>query len=321
VSEPHVSIVSPTLERAVLLEQTIRSVKRQSFRGFEHIVVDGGSRDGTLEILRRHEGTYPLRWISEPDAGMYDAINKGFAMADGEILGYLNSDDLYFPWTLETVVDAFDSDPRLDLVYGDAIRLDEGRRLREPVFQPPPVRALLAASGSLFQPSVFWRRRIFERLHGFDVALRFAADLDFWLRALSGASTARVDELLSIHRVHGATLSRSHYTEMADETWRVRGRYRKGVRATVGARILGRARYELWWRVLWLRLAAAAARGPRGHGAWRRSIAVLRPRIGLPRTVVGLAPFVGGAQRGKVKWARDPLEAALVSSGADELDA
>ena len=116
---PLVSIVTPSLNRADLIESTLRSVRSQSYPHVEHIVVDGGSTDGTLAVLRRYEGTYGLRWISEPDHGMYSAINKGLAMARGQVLAYLNSDDLYFPWTVETVVAAFRSHPEADLVHGD----------------------------------------------------------------------------------------------------------------------------------------------------------------------------------------------------------
>ena len=89
-----VSIVTPTYNRAPLLRHTMASVRRQTHRAIEHIVIDGGSTDGTIHSLRQAEGTYPLRWVSEPDKGMYHAINKGLAMASGDILAYLNSDDL-----------------------------------------------------------------------------------------------------------------------------------------------------------------------------------------------------------------------------------
>ena len=101
-----VSIVTPTLDRVDLLRHTIESVKRQTHANLEHIIVDGGSTDGTLELLTRYEGSYPMRWVSEPDDGMYQAINKGLRSASGDILAYLNSDDLYFPWTVDTVVEA-----------------------------------------------------------------------------------------------------------------------------------------------------------------------------------------------------------------------
>ena len=133
---PLVSIVTPTFERAHFIERTIRSVAGQSYPHVEHIVVDGASKDGTAALLERCATQYNLRWVSEPDRGMYDAINKGLRMARGEIVAYLNSDDLYFPWSVERVVDAFRQDIATDLVYGDALRIDRFRRITVPVFAP-----------------------------------------------------------------------------------------------------------------------------------------------------------------------------------------
>ena len=94
--------VTPTLNQGRFIEQTVRSLKGLSYDHLEHIVIDGGSTDETLDILRRYEGSVPDALDSEPDAGMYDAINKGMHQAKGDILAYLNSDDLYFPWTLRS---------------------------------------------------------------------------------------------------------------------------------------------------------------------------------------------------------------------------
>ncbi|HVO67352.1 MAG TPA: glycosyltransferase, partial [Syntrophales bacterium] len=106
MKNPEVLIVTPSFNRAALIEATIESVLKQTYKNMEYIVVDGGSTDGTLEILEKYRKEGKLKYISEPDNGMYDAINKGFRMASGEILAYLNSDDIYFPWTISTAVDA-----------------------------------------------------------------------------------------------------------------------------------------------------------------------------------------------------------------------
>src|SRR5690349_10977185 len=132
-----ISIVTPTLQRATFLERTLRSIRAQTYPSVEHIVVDGGSTDGTLPLLEQYASTYNMRWLSEPDGGIYDAINKGMRMATGDILAYLNSDDLYFPWTVDVVMRAFEEHPEADLVYGDAIRLDEIRGWVTPAFMPP----------------------------------------------------------------------------------------------------------------------------------------------------------------------------------------
>ena len=94
-----ISIVTPTYNSEEYLEDCILSIKNQKARNFEHIIIDGGSTDSTLSIIRKYENTYPMKWISEPDNGMYDAIAKGFRLAKGEIYCWLNSDDMYMPWT------------------------------------------------------------------------------------------------------------------------------------------------------------------------------------------------------------------------------
>src|SRR4029078_7097043 len=126
-------------------------IRAQTYDHYEHIVVDGGSTDATLDILRAQEDSYPMPWQSEPDRGMYDAINKGMRQATGEILCYLNSDDLFFPWTLETVVAAFEADPSADLVIGAVLGLREDVR-GDIRFQTPYRFDFLRYASSLVQP-------------------------------------------------------------------------------------------------------------------------------------------------------------------------
>ena len=101
--EPLVSIITPVYNSEEYLEECIKGMMSQTYRDFEHIIVDGGSKDGTLEIIKKYEGKYPMRWISEKDNGMYDAISKGFKMAKGDVFCWINSDDMYMPWTLATI--------------------------------------------------------------------------------------------------------------------------------------------------------------------------------------------------------------------------
>lgn len=222
---PRISIVTAGLNRADLLRHTIASVRAQSFRDFEHIVVDGASTDGTVPLLRSLEGAYPMRWRSEPDGGMYEAINKGLAMARGEILAYLNSDDLYFPWTLEVVVRAFGRHPDMDFVYGDALSVDDATGARRMYWQFPFRRDYVCRSGFLAQPTVFWRRRAWETLGPFDETLRFVADCDFWMRASERFRFHKVDELLAVERDHGDTLRTTGAGALALELAAVRSRH------------------------------------------------------------------------------------------------
>ena len=155
---PLVSIVTPTWNRASLLAKTIASVRAQMYTNIEHIVVDGDSTDGTKALLAGLESKYPLRWVSEPDDGMYAAINKGLKMAKGGIVAYLNSDDLYFPWTLDVVVDAFQAHPAADFIYGDALSVDDLSGRQAPYWMLPPNADYIKRVGFFAQPSVFWGR-------------------------------------------------------------------------------------------------------------------------------------------------------------------
>src|SRR5438034_1177291 len=157
---------------------------------------------------RRIAASAGIRWMSGPDDGMYDAVNKGLATASGDILAYLPSDDAYLPWAIETIVDRFASRPRLDLAFGDGITIEEDFGTQILRLYAPFDRISLANHASLMQPAVFWRRRLHERLGGFDARMRYVADLDYWLRAAAaGATMAHVAEVIALERVHEGRLS------------------------------------------------------------------------------------------------------------------
>src|SRR5660397_164663 len=122
--EPLVSVITPTYQRCSALSHCLDSVAAQTYKNIEHIVIDGGSTDGTIQLLKRRTHDYRLTWTSEPDQGMYEAINKGLNRSSGEVLCYLNSDDLLFPWSLAVVVAAL---KEADLVYGDLLLLRTDR--------------------------------------------------------------------------------------------------------------------------------------------------------------------------------------------------
>jgi glycosyltransferase involved in cell wall biosynthesis len=152
---PLVSVITPTLNQARYIRDTLQSVRDQRYGEVEHVVVDGGSSDNTLAILSAHKQTSRFRWTSGPDAGMYDAVNKGLRMARGEILAYLNSDDLYLPWTIQTAVDFLQAHPDVDLVYGDYISLDEASGVRLPLLPSGDGRST-SGLGSSTPPCSTW---------------------------------------------------------------------------------------------------------------------------------------------------------------------
>jgi len=197
-----VSIITPSYNQGEFIEDTILSITGQTYRNLEHIVVDGGSTDNTLDILRKYAGTYDLSWSSEPDEGMYQAINKGLKKAKGDILCYLNTDDLYLPWTLEAVVGYFTRNQQVDLLYGDIIHLDDTKGTIELTFSPPFNLKWAIVTGGLYQPAVFWSRRAYERVGGLDETLQIGGDYEYWIRIAMLGSVKKVTEFLAVDRSH-----------------------------------------------------------------------------------------------------------------------
>jgi glycosyltransferase involved in cell wall biosynthesis len=195
VSLPTFSLVTPSLNQGRFLRETLESALGQGYPALELHVQDGGSTDGTLAVLDEYRGR--VTWASEPDGGQADAINRGLARAGGEVLGYLNSDDLLLPGALEAVGAAFAADPRLRLVYGRAVYVDESGKRLGPCLTQPWSRARLADTCFVAQPAAFFRRSLWEAVGPFDVSLHHTMDYDFWLRA---AEKLRDDEVLYLDR-------------------------------------------------------------------------------------------------------------------------
>jgi GT2 family glycosyltransferase len=187
VLAPKFSIVTPSFNQRAYIEEALLSVKNQAYLQVEHIVVDGGSTDGTVEVLRDYAsrpGWGHLQWISEPDDGQSDALNKGFRMVSGQIVGWLNSDDCYRSECFHAVADAFEKRPAVDVIYGDYTWMDQhGKFLkvrREIEFSPFVL--LYHRVSPLPTPSSFFRRRIFEEGNFIEVKYHYSMDHEFFLR-------------------------------------------------------------------------------------------------------------------------------------------
>jgi glycosyltransferase involved in cell wall biosynthesis len=187
VLAPKFSIVTPSFNQRAYIEEALLSVKNQAYLKVEHIVIDGASTDGTVEVLRDYAsrpGWGHLRWISEPDRGQSDALNKGFRMAVGEIVGWLNSDDRYRSECFRAVADAFEDNPQADVIYGDYTWIDQRGAVlkvrREIEFSPFVL--LYHRVSPLPTPSSFFRRDIFDDSNFVDVNYHYAMDYEFFLR-------------------------------------------------------------------------------------------------------------------------------------------
>ena len=212
-----VSIVTPSFNQVPYLPELLRSVHEQDYPHIEHVVVDGGSTDGTLEILK--ETTYPVKWISEADAGQAAAINKGMAMAGGDILGWVNCDDALAPGAIRAVVGFFRAHPRVMMVYGDAMAIDEsGRRygLRTNV-RPTNLDDLVNLGDFIVQPAAFWRAELWKEIGCLDEQLRYMLDYEYWMRVARRHAPVYLPLCLAMERLHVQSKTAGGYHERMQE--------------------------------------------------------------------------------------------------------
>jgi FkbM family methyltransferase len=179
---PRISIVTPSFNQAAFIERTILSVLNQGYPNLEYVVQDGASRDGTVEILKRHASQLAA-WDSSPDSGQTQAINRGFAKTGGDIMAWLNSDDILFPGALDYIADFFMDNPQVDVVYGHRILIDTRDRQIGRWILPAHDDEVLSWADFVPQETLFWRRSIWERAGGqVDESFRFAMDWDLLVR-------------------------------------------------------------------------------------------------------------------------------------------
>jgi len=179
---PVISVVTPSYNQAQFLEAALRSVLDQDYPALEYLVVDGGSNDGSPEIIRRYAARLDW-WVSEPDGGQSEAINKGLRRARGEILAWLNSDDCYLPGALQRVAEYFTLHPEVDCLYGDLQVMDpSGQLLFTRKCIPYDYSVALYSGCMVPQPAFFFRRRVLERVGYLDESLHYSMDVDFFIR-------------------------------------------------------------------------------------------------------------------------------------------
>jgi len=212
---PKISIITPSFNQGKFIERTIQSVLDQSYSNLEYIVIDGGSTDETLKILKKYNKR--IKWISEKDKGQADAINKGIKMASGEIVCWLNSDDCYFPYTIKCVVDFFAKNPEIKWVTGDYIVVDiKDKEIRpyikfyKSIFRHFPSLTMLMLVNFINQPSTFWRKEIVEKCGELSL-MKYNMDFDYWLRIFQKFPLGIIHKPLSKFRVHAESIGGSSY--------------------------------------------------------------------------------------------------------------
>jgi glycosyltransferase involved in cell wall biosynthesis len=256
---PRISLVTPSFQQVGFIERTLRSVLDQGYPHLEYIVLDGGSTDGTVEILRKYESQLAY-WHSKKDAGQSAAINEGLRIAKGEILGWLNSDDTLAPDALWRIGERYAREHDVDLIYGHTWVIDEhDRTLRRLISIPTNADELTLYTPNLFsQPGTTWRRRLHDRIGYLDESLHYVMDCDFWIRAARGGKMRCVPVHLGNLRVHGATKT-SNQAAMRTEMAQMLARYRE------------RSPTPLSEQMFWLRRRLRILREPR-NWAYRMGV-------------------------------------------------
>ncbi|MBU0510402.1 MAG: glycosyltransferase [Chloroflexi bacterium] len=217
---PQVSIITPSYNQAEYLEQTIRSVLGQGYPNLEYIIVDGGSMDGSVEIIRKYADRLAW-WVSEPDNGQADAINKGLRRATGEIVAWLNSDDLYAPGAVAQAAAEMERHPNVGLVYGNAVTFDQdGRPLNDLEFADWGLEGLVAFK-IICQPAVFMRREVLEQAGYLNETYHFLLDHELWLRIATIAEIQHVHRVWAFARHHAAAKNVAQAAGFGAEAYRI----------------------------------------------------------------------------------------------------
>ncbi len=242
--KPLVTIVTPSYNQAEFLESTILSVIEQDYPRLEYIVVDGGSTDNSLEIIRKYEDRI-THWSSEPDAGQTEAINKGFARASGDIFAYLNSDDMYRPGAVREAVEFFSQNAETGMVYGDADYIDEvGITIGKFPAAQTDYRRLRRGYVHIPQQAAFFRAELWDRVGPLDPTFQFAMDYDLWVRIAALKPIQYHRRTWAAFRLHGKAKTMSAAELCWPEMIRVHRRLGGGLFSVIYAKYLVRRLLE-----------------------------------------------------------------------------
>lgn len=215
---PKISIVTPSYNQGRFLEETIQSVLNQNYPNLEYIIIDGGSSDNSVEIIKKYENNLAY-WVSEKDRGQTHAINKGLKRATGHIIAYLNSDDVYLPRCLEKVANFFNNNSEIDIVYGDCHIINEvgeSVKKKKEIHFDYLMGCFIGFGLIIIQPSTFMRRGVVEKVGYFTEDFHFAMDSDYWFRcAQKGIRFRHMPHFLSGFRWHDDSKTKSSSNDIS----------------------------------------------------------------------------------------------------------
>lgn len=199
---PLVSIVTPSYNQGRFLEASILSVLGQDYPNIEYIIVDGASKDESVEVIRKYENKLAW-WVSEKDKGHADALNKGFSHASGEILAWLNSDDIYYPSAVSEAVAFLSQHPEVGMVYADALLIDNASQpMGKFASKQTSYRAMLRGSVHIPQATTFYRASLWNQVGPLDLSLFYAFDYDFWVKVAKVSEVRYLPRLWAQFRIH-----------------------------------------------------------------------------------------------------------------------
>jgi glycosyltransferase involved in cell wall biosynthesis len=245
---PQISIITPSFNQGHFIEDTIESILSQNYKNLEYIIIDGGSSDNTLEIIRKYENRINY-WVSEKDRGQADAINKGFKLAHGELLGWVNSDDILLPGCLSQIANVYNVNHGPDVIHVNFIYIDQNNRILKMINLPRQNSFFLEkGKWSVSQPAVFYKHSRLKEIGFLNVDLRLSMDLDLWVRLnKSGIKIAHLAQYLGAFRWHADSLT-SHS---------IRGKRKRNDENPETQKILSQAfpatssASRKFWRLIW----------------------------------------------------------------------
>ncbi len=217
---PLVSVVTPSYNQAAFIEQTLRSVLEQDYPAIEYLVADGGSTDGSVEIIRRYAKRLTW-WVSEKDHGQAEAINKGFAHATGKYIAWVNSDDYYLPGAIQTAVNVLEANPDLGMVFGDVQVVDKDGRILNNLHYGNWGLNELMTFHIIGQPSVFIRREVLEKAGYLDLTYHFMLDHQLWLRIGLLAGMKYIPHMMAGAHYHEGCKNLQQAAEFGKEAYRI----------------------------------------------------------------------------------------------------